>query len=86
MRIDGHHLRHWAQGGSTDLDNLVTICRAHHWRVHEGGWGLIRTDDGVVALPPVVLPPSLPQSSVLPPGAPGLGTSRARAPDAPPAV
>ena len=48
-----HHLRHWAQGGSTDLANLVTICRAHHWKVHEGGWRLIRTDDGVVALPPV---------------------------------
>ena len=49
-----HHLRHWAQGGSTDLDNLVTICRAHHWRVHEGGWRLIRTDEGVLALPPLV--------------------------------
>jgi hypothetical protein len=47
-----HHLRHWAQGGSTDLANLVTICRAHHWKVHEGGWRLIRTDEGVVALPP----------------------------------
>jgi hypothetical protein len=48
-----HHLRPWAQGGSTDLANLVTICRAHHWRVHEGGWRLVRTDEGVVALPPV---------------------------------
>jgi hypothetical protein len=48
-----HHLRHWAQGGSTDLANLVTICRAHHWKVHEGGWRLIRTDEGVVALSPV---------------------------------
>jgi hypothetical protein len=48
-----HHLRHWAQGGSTDLANLVMICRAHHWKVHEGGWRLIRTDEGVVALPPV---------------------------------
>jgi hypothetical protein len=47
-----HHLRHWAQGGSTDLDNLVTICRVHHWRVHEGGWRLIRTDEGMLALPP----------------------------------
>jgi outer membrane protein assembly factor BamB len=53
LRIDGHHLRHWAQGGSTDLANLVTICRAHHWKAHEGGWRLIRTDEGVVALPPV---------------------------------
>jgi hypothetical protein len=66
-----HHLRHWAQGGSTDLDNLVTICRAHHWRVHEGGWGLIRTDEGVVALPPVTLEPP---------------ASRARAPDTPSTV
>ena len=65
---EAHHLRHWAQGGSTDLDNLVTICRAHHWRVHEGGWRLIRTDEGVVALPPVALEPP---------------ASRARAPDAP---
>ena len=48
-----HHLRHWAQGGSTDLANLVTICRAHHWKVHEGGWRLIRTDERVVALLPV---------------------------------
>jgi len=50
-----HHLRHWAQGGSTDLDNLVTICRAHHWKVHEGGWRLVRTDQGMVVLPPVPL-------------------------------
>jgi hypothetical protein len=48
-----HHLRHWAQGGSTDLVNLVTICGTHHWKVHEGGWQLIRTDAAVVALPPV---------------------------------
>ncbi|MGA2282211.1 MAG: DUF222 domain-containing protein [Candidatus Dormibacteria bacterium] len=50
-----HHLTHWARGGSTDLDNLVTICRAHHWKVHEGGWRLIRTDEGMVVLPPVPL-------------------------------
>jgi hypothetical protein len=55
LRIDGHHLRHWAQGGSTDLDNLVTICRGHHWKVREGGWRLIRSDEGMVVLPPVPL-------------------------------
>jgi hypothetical protein len=62
-----HHFRHWAQGGSTDVANLVMICRAHHWKVHEGGWRLIRADEGVVALPPVT---------------DDLGPSRARAPDA----
>jgi hypothetical protein len=33
---DAHHLRHWVHGGSTSLDNLVLVCRAHHRAVHEG--------------------------------------------------
>jgi hypothetical protein len=35
---DAHHLTPWAAGGPTDLDNLVSLCRWHHSRVHEGGW------------------------------------------------
>jgi HNH endonuclease len=34
---DAHHLRHWLHGGTTDLANLVLLCRAHHRAVHEGG-------------------------------------------------
>jgi hypothetical protein len=26
----GHHLRHWAQGGPTTLSNLTLLCRRHH--------------------------------------------------------
>ncbi|HSL49257.1 MAG TPA: DUF222 domain-containing protein, partial [Candidatus Deferrimicrobiaceae bacterium] len=26
----GHHVRHWAQGGPTTLANLVLLCRRHH--------------------------------------------------------
>jgi hypothetical protein len=44
---EGHHAQHWADGGETRLGNLVTLCRFHHRLVHEGGFGLIRTDDGV---------------------------------------
>jgi hypothetical protein len=33
-----HHLVHWAEGGPTSLDNLVTLCGHHHRLVHEGGW------------------------------------------------
>jgi len=25
-----HHVRHWADGGLTDLDNLVLLCHQHH--------------------------------------------------------
>ena len=28
--VDGHHIRHWADGGATCLDNLVLLCRHHH--------------------------------------------------------
>jgi hypothetical protein len=37
--IDAHHIRHWADGGETGLDNLVLLCRHHHRLVHEGGFG-----------------------------------------------
>ena len=34
--VDGHHIKHWADGGETKLDNLVTLCRHHHRKLHEG--------------------------------------------------
>ncbi|MGZ8695630.1 MAG: DUF222 domain-containing protein, partial [Gaiellaceae bacterium] len=36
--VDAHHIRHWAHGGETRLDNLVLLCRRHHRLVHEGGY------------------------------------------------
>ena len=44
---EGHHVHHWADGGETKLANLVTLCGFHHRLVHEGGFGLTATDDGV---------------------------------------
>jgi hypothetical protein len=35
---DAHHIRHWADGGPTRLDNLVLLCRYHHRLVHEEGF------------------------------------------------
>ena len=37
-RCDAHHIRHWAHGGATALDNLVLLCRRHHRAVHEEGF------------------------------------------------
>ena len=44
---DGHHVKHWADGGETKLGNLVTLCSFHHGLLHEGGFGVAVTDDGV---------------------------------------
>jgi hypothetical protein len=41
--LDAHHVVHWAHGGTTDLDNLIQLCRHHHRLVHEGGW-TVRSD------------------------------------------
>jgi hypothetical protein len=43
---EAHHVRHWLDGGPTDLDNLALVCRAHHRAIHEGGWHLARGPDG----------------------------------------
>ena len=40
-RCDGHHVRHWAHGGKTALDNLVLLCRRHHRAVHEEGFRVV---------------------------------------------
>jgi hypothetical protein len=49
-----HHLHHWAHGGATDLSNLVLLCHRHHWLIHEGGWQLVREQDGALAtIPPI---------------------------------
>jgi len=35
---DGHHIKHWADGGETSLSNCILLCSHHHRLVHEGGW------------------------------------------------
>lgn len=38
---DAHHIRHWTEHkGSTDLDNLILLCRYHHTLIHRHGWKL----------------------------------------------
>ncbi len=44
--LDAHHIEHWADGGATELDNLVLLCRRHHTFVHEYGYRIERTAQG----------------------------------------
>ena len=45
--VHAHHIRHWADGGETALDNLVTLCSQHHRQVHEGGYD-VRVNEGEI--------------------------------------
>ncbi len=43
---EAHHLRPWALGGSTDLDDGVLLCPFHHHRAHDSRYDLSRCPDG----------------------------------------
>jgi Domain of unknown function (DUF222)/HNH endonuclease len=47
-----HHIVPWECGGETKLDNLVTLCRAHHRQIHFTEW-IVRIRDGL----PEFVPP-----------------------------
>jgi hypothetical protein len=64
----GHHIRHWAQGGPTKLSNLAMLCRRHHRAVHEEGFQVERQADGALVFrrPNGVVIPMVPRSPALP--------------------
>jgi hypothetical protein len=47
-RTEGHHVRHWADGGHTDLANLLSLCRFHHHRLHDGAFKIVALPGGKV--------------------------------------
>jgi hypothetical protein len=70
--LHAHHLRHWEDGGATELDNLVLVCPYHH-RMHHRGLITItgpapdvvvtdsagrRLQPGSLARPPTEAPPA----------------------------
>lgn len=50
---DGHHVEHWAHGGATTLENLVSLCRRHHRYVHELGFTLDSSGDAFIFRDPL---------------------------------
>ncbi len=72
--LHAHHIRHWEDGGPTDLDNLVLLCPYHHRMHHRGGITITGTAEnltvtdgdgeplssGSLARPPNAPPPDVP--------------------------
>ncbi|MER6669439.1 DUF222 domain-containing protein [Amycolatopsis japonica] len=53
-----HHIRHWADGGPTDLRNLVLLCSFHHRLIHHGDWQVRMAPERVPEfVPPQYLDP-----------------------------
>jgi len=46
--VDAHHIKHWADGGETSVENMVLLCTAHHKLVHEGGFQINRDQSGEI--------------------------------------
>jgi hypothetical protein len=72
--LHAHHIRHWEDGGATELANLVLVCPYHHRLHHRGGItitgpadDLVVTDSarrplsaGSLARAPTLPPPAVP--------------------------
>jgi hypothetical protein len=55
---DGHHIRHWADGGPTSLPNMVLLCGTHHDLIHRSSWIIQMRDDGQPEfVPPTFIDP-----------------------------
>ena len=46
--LDGHHLKHWVNGGETNADNMTLLCTHHHRKLHEGGFSIVRDEGGTL--------------------------------------
>ncbi len=43
--LEAHHIRMWSEGGPTDMDNMLLLCRSHHIAVHENRLRITRATD-----------------------------------------
>ncbi|MGB9249246.1 MAG: DUF222 domain-containing protein, partial [Mycobacterium sp.] len=72
--LHAHHIRHWEDGGPTEMANLVLLCPYHHRLHHRGGITITGPADaltvidsdgqplrpGSLARPPTQSPPAVP--------------------------
>ena len=49
---EAHHSEHWADGGRTDTESGILLCRFHHMLLHNAGWRIRREKAGPFVLHP----------------------------------
>jgi hypothetical protein len=50
VRCQFHHVVPWENGGLTDIENGVPLCRHHHRAVHQGGWRMFKEGGGTIVV------------------------------------
>ncbi|MEU6859118.1 DUF222 domain-containing protein [Glycomyces sp. NPDC046736] len=43
---EAHHVEHWIDGGKTNAENLILLCRFHHGRIHTAQWEVSKLSPG----------------------------------------
>lgn len=49
---EAHHIVPWSQGGRTDVQDGVLLCRHHHLLLHNNGWRFARVEGALHVIPP----------------------------------
>jgi len=48
-RVDLHHILFWANGGETNLANIICLCKRHHRLIHDKSIIIATLSDGAFA-------------------------------------
>lgn len=63
---EAHHIDPWEEGGKTDVERAILLCRYHHLNLHDGGWRITREGSGDFVLThPAHKPRPLPKRAPL---------------------
>ncbi|SFR22518.1 HNH endonuclease [Lentzea waywayandensis] len=55
---EAHHIKFWSEGGKTNADNLVLLCRRHHDLAHHSDWQIQMANGRPTFSPPTFIDPT----------------------------
>ena len=57
-RCHAHHIRHWTDGGTSEINNLTLLCRFHHQLAHHDHWKIHMREGRPWFTPPAWIDPT----------------------------